>query len=84
MNSGRQWRTGEPGVLQSMGGHKELDTTRQLNTSNNNVNKHESWKGQAPDSNRSFFLFVSSALSCGMWDLLWPAHRLSSCGLQAQ
>ena len=29
-NSGRQWRTGKPGVLQSMG-RKESDTTEQLN-----------------------------------------------------
>ena len=29
-NSGRWWKTGKPGVVQWMG-HKELDTTKQLN-----------------------------------------------------
>ena len=34
-NSGRQWRTGEPDVLQSMG--SQSDTTKQLNNNNNEV-----------------------------------------------
>ena len=32
MNSRRWWRTGKPGVLPSMG-HKEADTTEQLDNS---------------------------------------------------
>ena len=37
-NTRRCWRTGKPGMLQSMG-RKESDTTERLNNNNNNNNK---------------------------------------------
>ena len=42
-NSGREWRTGKPGVLHSMG-HKELDMTEWLN--NNNMHFGASQNGK--------------------------------------
>ena len=36
-SSGRWWRTGKPGVLQSMG-HKELNMTEQLNNNSKHLN----------------------------------------------
>ena len=77
MNLGELWETAEDrGAWRAAvhGGRKESDTTEHLKNSNDNANEHESWNGQSPNSNRSFFGFVSSGLSCGMWALSWPAH----------
>ena len=81
MNLGELWETAEDrGAWRAAvhGGRKESDTTEHLKNSNNNANEHESWNGQSPHSNRSFFGFVSSGLSCGMWALLWPANTNGS------
>ena len=58
-NSRRGWRAGKAGVLQSMG-HKESDTTQQLNNNKWIIsNKQERTEQKWPPNLKSFISFIS-------------------------
>ena len=87
MNLGELWETAEDREIWHAavhgGGHNCV-----RHNSSSNANEHESWSGQSPNSNRSFFVFLNLVLvvACGIFcgqptDSLVVACRLSSCSL---
>ena len=68
VNSGRWWRTGRPGMLQFMG-HKELDTTQQLNK--NNVCRLVCNRCYLSTGNRTTVINLSYKLRYELWNGVW-------------
>ena len=62
-NSGRWWRAGKAGVLQSMG-HKESDTTQQLNNNKWIISNKQERTEVTPKSQKLYFLYKLHILSC--------------------